>query len=125
MYNHQEIIFFFHNVPLTVCLAFAFTCILLLDGMSGACLLMLLIFLLSACGFPTGHGLNITKDCCIPNLCFFFFTNCQVRGDETLVLQSVLECDTEREKLLEEEKKLLSLTGHGRYIAFNYYRGIE
>ena len=56
---------------------------------------------------------------------FFFFTNCQVRGDETLVLQSVLECDTEREKLLEEEKKLLSLTGHGRYIAFNYYRGIE
>lgn len=37
----------------------------------------------------------------------------QVRGDETRVLQSVLECDTEREKLLEEERKLLTLT-HGR-----------
>ncbi|XP_073246367.1 ATP-binding cassette sub-family F member 3-like isoform X2 [Porites lutea] len=37
----------------------------------------------------------------------------EVRGDETQVLQSVLECDTERKKLLEEEKKLLALTGHG------------
>lgn len=34
----------------------------------------------------------------------------EVRGDETQVLQSVLECDTEREKLLEEERNLLSLT---------------
>jgi len=33
----------------------------------------------------------------------------EVRGDETQVLQSVLECDTERENLLEEEKKLLAL----------------
>lgn len=36
----------------------------------------------------------------------------EVTGDETQVLQSVLECDTEREKLLEEERKLLALTGH-------------
>ncbi|KAJ7376206.1 ATP-binding cassette sub- F member 3 [Desmophyllum pertusum] len=36
-----------------------------------------------------------------------------VTGNETQVLQSVLECDTEREKLLEEERKLLALTGHG------------
>ena len=45
----------------------------------------------------------------------FLCTTFQVRGDETQVLQSVLECDTEREKLLQEEKRLLTLTGHGRY----------
>ena len=43
--------------------------------------------------------------------------NLQVSGDETQVLQSVLECDTEREKLLEEERKLLALTGHEGYTA--------
>ena len=43
--------------------------------------------------------------------------NLQVTGDETQVLQSVLECDTEREKLLEEERKLLALTGHEGYTA--------
>lgn len=36
-------------------------------------------------------------------------------GDETQVLQSVLECDTERERLLQEERKLLALTGHEGY----------
>ncbi|KAK2557617.1 ATP-binding cassette sub-family F member 3 [Acropora cervicornis] len=36
----------------------------------------------------------------------------EVHGDETQVLQSVLECDTEREQLLKEERRLLSLT-HG------------
>lgn len=44
--------------------------------------------------------------------------NFQVTGDETQVLQSVLECDTEREKLLEEERKLLALTGHEGYTAW-------
>ncbi|XP_020606555.1 ATP-binding cassette sub-family F member 3-like [Orbicella faveolata] len=39
----------------------------------------------------------------------------EVTGDETQVLQSVLECDTEREKLLKEERKLLALTGHEGY----------
>ncbi|CAH3134847.1 unnamed protein product [Pocillopora meandrina] len=35
----------------------------------------------------------------------------EVKGDETQVLQSVLECDTERENLLQEERKLLALSG--------------
>lgn len=42
----------------------------------------------------------------------------QVKGDETQVLQSVLECDTERENLLQEERKLLALSGYGRHKVF-------
>lgn len=49
--------------------------------------------------------------------CIQLMHNLQVTGDETQVLQSVLECDTEREKLLEEERKLLALTGHEGYAA--------
>ena len=52
---------------------------------------------------------NLSSDIFLLNSFFF-----QVKGDETQVLQSVLECDTEREKLLEEEKTLLALTGCGR-----------
>lgn len=54
----------------------------------------------------------------ITQFCVQLMHNLQVTGDETQVLQSVLECDTEREKLLEEERKLLALTGHGRYTAW-------
>lgn len=39
----------------------------------------------------------------------------EVEGDETIALESVLECDEEREKLLREEKDI-SLQLSSRYI---------
>lgn len=39
----------------------------------------------------------------------------EVEGDETIALESVLECDEEREKLLREEKAI-SLQLSSRYI---------
>lgn len=39
----------------------------------------------------------------------------EVEGDETIALESVLECDEEREKLLREEKTI-SLQLSSRYI---------
>lgn len=68
--------------------------------------------------FPSGfHFFNrpVQYSNSYTNIVFAKLSNFQVTGNETQVIQSVLECDTEREKLLEEEKKLLALTGHGRY----------
>lgn len=41
----------------------------------------------------------------------------QVVGDDTLALQSVLECDTEREELLRREQQLLlQMPGNGGWV---------
>ena len=47
--------------------------------------------------------------CSIPfHRCFSIPILQEVVGDDTLALQSVLECDEEREKLLKRERELLA-----------------
>lgn len=44
----------------------------------------------------------------------------EVVGDDTLALQSVLECDTIRENLLKREKEITAAINNG-YVLFELY----